>query len=910
MIIRQVEIVNFLSHRYTSLAFDTGIVVIVGPNGAGKSSIIDAITFTLFDFHSRGKGQRGLVRLGAPFAQIRVVFEVGGQRYVAERRLDASGRTTYAALYNISGGTRKLLARDPRSVVAEVEKIVGVKREVARVAFISPQGELATLLEQGSKRKEYVNKLLGIDAFEKAYQYVRTLYERWRVKLSIVKTRLEDAKKELKRVEEELKRLEGVEEELQRVREELEAQERGLEELRREEERLNRLLGELEGKARRVEKLEQQVQEIEERLRELEAKRRDVEEKIEELSDYALLSDRIGVLEEAAFLAEKLRHIAKLKKQYEKEIEDEAEIRREYEELSRTREQLEAYRLKEKELNELQGRVNALQRTYSSTLSKLEDIKKRMRQVERLLVEEVRSTIGLNLEGLGDETEIRRRLSSLEEKLANDIESVEAEIQKLRDEKARIEAQYEELGKRLSMLARASSRCPVCGKPLSEHERLTLIRRYKSEREQLKTRLEEINKLLYRLEIAREDLKRRLERLRERYRRIERYITQLEEYREQYRKLMAEKEEIENLLRELRLKLLEANEVREKLRELENVEARLKELQSLLSRIEASKRMLNELLTEAESIYARLEEIAENLEVGVEELVGLTREDIAELRARIEEYLEFVKEREKITEEIKRLKEEYDAILEELEELRKDIEMLDKVKKEYEKVKSEVKKVESIIKRLQEKKGMLENMVQHYKELLSKREELSKTIEELEREHTRLKLMVLDLDKLRRLFSPQGLPQIIRSLARDLIERYMRDILARFNIDFIDVSVTEDYDVKLVTRNGIKDYNMLSGGEKTALALAFRIALARALAGRGRINSMILDEPTLYLDEQRKKELVNILRYGWQGGGLLPQLIIVTHDREIEEAADQIIEVKREANSESRVEVLTPTALS
>ncbi|MEM3742219.1 MAG: hypothetical protein QXU28_03980, partial [Nitrososphaerota archaeon] len=65
-----------------------------------------------------------------------------------------------------------------------------------------------------------------------------------------------------------------------------------------------------------------------------------------------------------------------------------------------------------------------------------------------------------------------------------------------------------------------------------------------------------------------------------------------------------------------------------------------------------------------------------------------------------------------------------------------------------------------------------------------------------------------------------------------------------------------------------------------------------ALAGEA-LELIIMDEPTIHLDSERRKELVNMLKNFKEGTRMIAQLIIVSHDRELEEAADQIYEVIR-----------------
>ena len=59
---------------------------------------------------------------------------------------------------------------------------------------------------------------------------------------------------------------------------------------------------------------------------------------------------------------------------------------------------------------------------------------------------------------------------------------------------------------------------------------------------------------------------------------------------------------------------------------------------------------------------------------------------------------------------------------------------------------------------------------------------------------------------------------------------------------------------------------------------------------KGELDTILLDEPTIHLDSSRRHELINLLK----DMSLLPQMIIVTHESQLENAADNIIKVEKE----------------
>ena len=69
---------------------DADYFALVGPTGAGKSTVIDAMTFALYGSVPRWDNRRDGGLALAPTAgrgAVRLVFDVGGQRYVVAREL-------------------------------------------------------------------------------------------------------------------------------------------------------------------------------------------------------------------------------------------------------------------------------------------------------------------------------------------------------------------------------------------------------------------------------------------------------------------------------------------------------------------------------------------------------------------------------------------------------------------------------------------------------------------------------------------------------------------------------------------------------------------------------------------------------------------------------------------------------
>jgi exonuclease SbcC len=147
----------------------------------------------------------------------------------------------------------------------------------------------------------------------------------------------------------------------------------------------------------------------------------------------------------------------------------------------------------------------------------------------------------------------------------------------------------------------------------------------------------------------------------------------------------------------------------------------------------------------------------------------------------------------------------------------------------------------------------------------------------------------------------------------NLIDFTERNVLMRLRMEFsklfnkwfhmlagetFEVQLDENF-TPLITQGEFEmDYSFLSGGERTAIALAYRLALNQT------INSVIseiktkeiviLDEPTEGFSEAQISKIRDVLEEL-----NAQQLIIVSHEQKIEGFIDNILRVKKHSNSSS-----------
>lgn len=176
MVLRYIELDNFLSHRRESLSLPSqGIILLSGNSGAGKSSLIcDAVGFCLFGYRAtRAKKLEELRHHGTgegPF-RAKIAFELSdGVMVEVERGVDEEGRS-YATLVDSRGG----FAEGVNAVAAQLRTVLGrMDASVYHRAFVSRQGELSALTAMdSSKRRDFIHQMLGIDALDRVTKRLR-----------------------------------------------------------------------------------------------------------------------------------------------------------------------------------------------------------------------------------------------------------------------------------------------------------------------------------------------------------------------------------------------------------------------------------------------------------------------------------------------------------------------------------------------------------------------------------------------------------------------------------------------------------------------------------------------------------------------------------------------------------------
>ncbi|MEM4576501.1 MAG: SMC family ATPase [Candidatus Nezhaarchaeales archaeon] len=569
-------------------------------------------------------------------------------------------------------------------------------------------------------------------------------------------------------------------------------------------------------------------------------------------------NERNRILENLNALEKGLSYIEKALAEVPESIEQELNsITAEY---YRVKSELESLIKEIKRLNEELESLKTLKKDVSALLSTLklkEGIHRLQDKLERaalayLKLEEVKSALHKFEEKLMYKIKILSQTLQCPPELDSIIEAynkIKTEVETKERLIDSLKANIEEKRAMLSSLEKSGDECPLCGTKLTNEARLKVLEKIETE---LSRASSELDELLKSLEQRKKTLSI-LERLN-----VAGIVDEAAALNEERRRYDEEEKAYLEFIRDVN-KILEGILSSEISGE---VVIKLKELLGLI-----------ETPIEAIKLMRQISDFASRAEGKLEELERISMEE-SQMRSELERLLN--------------RKEELNAraitLERRIEELRKNLEVRRKLTEESNRIKTQIA----------EQRGRLlgvEESISGYRKRLEELKELCSKAENAEREASKVRSFIDFIDLLRvKVFGKDGLiAKSLRRMYRTKLESEVNNYLSRFGMDF-EIEFDEDLKLKVLSRGEELSVDSLSGGEKAVLALSARLALAKALSSK-EVEILILDEPTANLDADRRRELVRVLR---DLAEEIPQVIVVTHDHEVAEAADRVYKVRKD----------------
>lgn len=894
MIIEELTLKNFKSHKNSKIDFNEGITVILGQNGAGKSTLLEAIRFALFkkvDGNIQDMVRKPVdAQDDVSTMMVKLKFKHNNIQYEIERIKKRSSSSS--TIRRLSGDKTVQITNGEKQVTEEIEKIIGVDKNSFLNAVYIRQGEITSLIDKtASDRKELISKLLNLDNLEKSWKNMINITKEYENKIELNDRLLANKEDLLKKEKENTESTVKITEELQtdeKLKEELT---NTLKELEKEVESLNQKKEKYEKNNVQIESLNKTIEETkiqlnkeETLLKTIEAKEAENKSIEKEILKLPLFKDFVEIKDKhddkRAKLVETEQDISRInalnetlkntKSDYEKSIEYS-------EKLEALNERQKLLKKDIEELNRLESSLTTINSQKGDLFDKLEQKAKAARNI-------------LNNPNLRNPEEISIEYTKQLGEKEKQQESLNNEIKECQLKISSNNTIITNTQKSLRDLKNTTDKCPICQSDISHEKHESLVEEYNNTIQECEDSNKKINENIQeknnRLKLVTDKISeiRTIEAnsMIDDYNKFRNFLKEIKEINAKIESLKDKKEEytlndknIEKLNENI--KSLETNK-----QSYLTTEATLKELKSI-DELESDK---NSLTDEINGLKIKLKEI--NQKVKIPDDIKASIRYLEEKEKVYNENVGFISNKENTNNKIKEMNNKLtkennnlDNINRENRELSYDSKIHEKTHKEYT---CTDKKCVEIEKKLVENKTKKEALEKEKSDI----QENIKELEKLENEQVALNDYIKLLNNIREMYGKDGVQRDLREKSKPQIELETNNIFNDFNFDYDNIKLDENYEITITKSDETLNVSMLSGGEKIVVALALRLAIAKVIS-KQKNELLILDEPTVHLDEERKLELIEILR----DTDIAPQMLIVTHDSELIGITENIIEIRK-----------------
>jgi exonuclease SbcC len=852
MLLKKLSLRNIRSYgdEETVITFNRGSSLFVGDIGSGKSTILQAIEFALF-----GLGDldgRHLLRRGSKEGSVTLQFEVNGKEYLVYRRLVRKGRGVVQDQgYIIEDGVKTEYSVGEMKL--RILEILDFKEKpqprttslIYRYAVYTPQEMMKSVLAQDvDKRLDTLRRAFGIEEYRSVVRNTEEIVLReWKGEVNTLSRLIEDLDSKRDALEEERKKretsileLKEFERQLSEVESKLSRLEEEIRKLQPEKEKIIRLEGEIPA-------LEKEIKTFQARLNESKKREEDLRGELQSIKDAETILKTLAPKYEE-YMARK-SELKQLKKTAES-----------YARLSAERAKLEGVITKEEKLlrkstSELERDVKNLEDDLNKNLQRFNKERHKLEERRKRLVKQIKRR-----------REVEKEIGNISKDLAKtkaDITSTRSELDKSRREWRGIKS----IG--------IGAPCPICKQPLTKQHYHKVKSDYQTKVERLDTQVKALLKTEKVLHIKRKRFERILMSLIKKERMIQKIDQGLAASRQKMQSLK------KNQIRLLRMK----SELRKKQKSLDEGNFALKEKRKLLQ--------VNKRLAEVEPIYERYEE--------VNKLVSeLEREQI---ESQYSENRVKAARRKEVERELKKVAKLRAELQKTIETKSSDLSQKRNYYEERKTILDEVKQLEDLRRELNNQQTGIKERIATKKQYIEEREESIAKLEtevSSKEEQKRIKEVYEEtVSWLRDYFIP-CVEDIEKHVLTSINEEFNQLFQKWFNtlIETGDINVrVDDTFTPIIEQEGYElDIDSLSGGEKSSVALAYRLALntmVKKVCNAMKSNLLILDEPTDGFSSQQLYRLRDVLKEA-----NCEQVIMVSHEKELEGFVDNVYRIRKE----------------
>ncbi|MCL2115216.1 MAG: AAA family ATPase [Methanobrevibacter sp.] len=924
MIFNKLRLKNFKSHENTVINLEPCVNLIIGENGAGKTTILEAISFVLFKQYTTKK-IADLVKTNKnknpkETMEVSLEFNVDGKDYKIIRKiskLSSNNKITIKSDVKLlikEGNEYYSITRGDKLVNNEIQTILNMDSELFLNAIYIRQGEIADLIgKTPSEKKKLIAKLLRIDSLEKAWNNILPLiniYENQKSELKGKISSINELKEELgnkKLILNDLsQRSQNYELELKSL--EKEKQEYSLKKSNMESEKtvFETLNNNLANETEIIEKLvadklnfQKQFDDIEKMEKEMLLLLGDVKKLPFYLEFEESVKNIKSLKKDEEFFISKIQSIKDCKeilKNGKTEYEEYIEIQ---EKLNKLTQEKQKYEIENQLAKKIAKDIEQLESKISKNKKNMDDFFKSVNEQVPVDFDSFKNFNNqLNYDFIDFEL-LNNHFKDLKEKIQEKIANLNDNISLKNQENSALKESSNNVKKPLKEIKNTDNQCPTCKSEISKDKKEELLNSYKSIIEKNENLINSNNEYIKKSKIEKDILQSKIAI----FEKIEYDITFNEyisnEISEDIKKIKELQENIKDN-EKIKLNLAEIISSIESLNKLGKIRKNgydnyIKSLGSLdtLGRESIAQEKLNNI---TKSIDFEVEKIKQLMEKD-----SSLKTDMGE--DKLKEEINLLKAKDKKYNQLKGSIIQKDTIKSQLLSYEKDLNWRE----------SKIKKIKENIEICKYDEDFYKSILLSYEKIEKKVEELYKNISEIKGKTTEIKSFLTSINKkldeskeyekkldniddylkllkeIRTLYGKDGIQKDLRNKSKPLIQKNTVKFFEQFNFNYSDLIIDDDYNISVYGPEGETNLDMVSGGEKIAIALALRLGITHSMSS-GNLETILLDEPTIHLDKYRRTELIELL----MKMSVIPQMIIVTHDSELENAADNIIKVKKE----------------
>ena len=925
MIFTRLELKNFKSHAHTILDFNPGISLIVGENGAGKSTIFEAISFALFKVYTT-KTINDLVRSNKNTGDkiemmVNLSFISNGREYKVERKVtvNKSSSKSTSDLYELNNDQYEIIASGNKQVDNEIEIILSMDSSTFLNAIHIRQGEIADLIDKTpATRKKLIGKLLKLEELEKAYDNLPRISEDYKTRKAVLEDRIKPESElnfELKRAKEEHFTLN---EKNKTLKEDYEVLKKDIELKNKEKEELDKQKSEFEAFNLKLKHENESLDGLNKLKEDLSKKYDEILRNENEMNLLKPFSEKLPIYKEfkESFInLNKFKEDEKNKKEiiaqiegYKSTIETEKNNHDKYVSLEG---EIKALVNKKVELSAELKRINELE-LEKNTLTR--DIEQYTQDLDNFYNDSssVLSEFEEKIEPIktnDDLNNLESLVESLRTGLRNELDDINEELDQLNKESISLQQEIKSLDEPLSDIKKVENKCPVCQSDISEDKKNELINMYEGTISDNSKKINQNNEIVTKLNkdkslketnlLKLDSIKTKVYQNKHIVGDLDKFSKSLETVNGKINELQGKKEELAQLDNIIETKNNE-------FKELESHNNKYLEASTLLKSAPEESKIKDEIYTISGNIRVEEDKLKEFIASDSQLSLEITEEKLNELINQLSEkdtkyhiLLGSIKGKSEYEEKIKANGKDIESKENELNEIKKSIESSSYNEETYRNIAFYIDRLNNKFNEYSKEIAVSDNNLKLYENTIKEIEDLIEINRKNKEEYIAVNEYYSLLEELRVLYSKDGIQKDLRSQSRPLIQKYTREFFEKFNFNYSDLILDDEYNISIYGPEGEANIEMVSGGEKIAIALALRLGITQAMS-KGNIETILLDEPTIHLDSFRRQELITVLR----SMSVIPQMLIVTHDSELENAADTLIRVTKE-DGISKVEVNT-----